>query len=69
MSAKHHVREFAFPAYGEIYTDRASYRNCDHRDPGRNAAAGFEQGEGDGPDGVLYEQSQTVYRRAEHVCG
>ena len=50
---------FIFPEKAQFYADRASRCDCDHSDPGGNAAAGTEQGEGKSQVHALSQQHET----------
>ena len=47
------------PEAERLYPDRAPRRHRDHRDPGGYAAAGFEQGAGQGAADQLHGKHQT----------
>ena len=43
-----------------FHPDRAPDRNCDHRDPRRNASSGIEPGTGKGAAGQLHVKYETT---------
>ena len=50
-----------------IHIDRASYRNCDHRDSGGNASPGIECSKGKSKRHFLPQQPETGWSRAGYV--